>query len=250
MKHVLTVALFVLAVVTPSLGDTIVPGDALGFNGGLSSLSREAPRVMQTFIDDDFLATITEPVIFTSIAFRLPASATTFYPLNNDISFGRWDLQLAKPSAAAAGADGLTALTFADNMVDVVMVRSGPLTIPQDAFSPDETDPNHLGFTFDIAFTTPYTYTPGDDIVLMMRHNGHGDTPTVQTRWNFDSFANPTTPAPVASPWGSLVATGNVDATGTTAGLGFASVNKFRFTYIPEPTTLVLTLCGFLLRRR
>lgn len=245
-----TLVLFALAVAVPTLAAAIVPGDALGFNGGLSSLSREAPRVMQTFIDNDLLADITEPVMFTSVSFRLPASATDAYPLNNDISFGRWDLELAKSSVDTSAANGLTSLTFADNMVDAVMVRSGPLTIPQDALSPDETDPNHFGFSFDIAFSTPYAYTPGDDLVLMLRHNGHGDTPTVQTRWNFDSFANPPVLVPGIGPWGSLVATGNVDAPGTTSNLGFASVNKLRFTYVPEPTTLALALCAFLLRRR
>jgi hypothetical protein len=53
---------------------------------------------------------------------------------NYILNYGRYDITLARVSAATAAADGLTSATFADNMQDPVLVRSGPITIPQNSF--------------------------------------------------------------------------------------------------------------------
>jgi hypothetical protein len=213
---------------------TVITGDGLPSNGLFSSLSREAPRVLQQFYDASFFSSIGSPVEFTTMSFRLPPIADVNYPALGDLNFARYDITLAKPSAAAAGANGLTSATFADNMLDPVLVRSGPLTIPQNAFisnAPGEDSE----FSFEIAFDTSYPYTPGDDVVMLVRHSGHGDVNGVETRWNFDgySWAN-----------GSVVSTtADVDAAVGNFGPGsFELANRIQFRYVPEPSSCVLAM--------
>ncbi len=222
-------------------GLPVVTGEDLAYSG-FSSLSREATRVLQQFYDDSFFTDVLVPTEITAMSFRLPAIAAVNYPANNDISFGRYDITLAKPSAASMAANGLTSATFADNMVSSVLVRSGPLTIPQDSFISNAVNVD-AEFSFVITFDTPYLYTPGDDLVMLVRHNGHGDNPTVQTRWNFDGYA-----------WtnGTVVSTGaDPDAAVGNFGPGsFNIANKIQF--LPEPSALVLLALGSvgLIRRR
>ena len=48
----------------------------------------------------------------------------TAYP-TVDLNFARYDITLAQPSEAAAGANALVSDTFADNMSTPVVVRTG-----------------------------------------------------------------------------------------------------------------------------
>lgn len=156
------------------------------------------------------------------------------YPLLGDMTFGRYDITLAKPSAASAAANGLTSATFADNMLDPVLVRSGSLTIPVNGFISNGANED-AEFSFKIAFDSPYVFTPGQDLVMLVRHNGHGDVFGVETRWNFDGYA-----------WtnGSVVNTQSVDALVGNFGPGsFNIANRIEFTVVPEPASaLVLGL--------
>lgn len=225
---------------------TIVTGESLPSDGLFSSLSREADRVLQQFYDASFFSSITSPTEITTMSFRLPPIAGTDYPALGDLNFGRYEITLAKPSAASAAANGLTSATFADNMMDPVLVRSGPLTIPLGAFESNAMN-EPAAFSFEIAFDTPYLYTPGDDLVMLVRHDGHGDVNGQETRWNFDGYA-----------WanGSVVSTQNVDATVGNFGPGsFNLANKIQFRFVPEPSTAVLglfaaALLGQFARRR
>lgn len=219
---------------------TVVTGESLPSDGLFSSLSREASRVLQQFYDDTFFAGITQPVQITGMSFRLPPASNVNYPALGDLNFGRYEITLAKASAASAAANGLTSTTFADNMVDPVQVRSGPLNIPLGSFiSNAYLEPAE--FSFVIQFDVPYTFTPGQDLVMLVRHNGHGDVNGQETRWNFDGYA-----------WanGSRVSTGGVDD--AVANVSSNLANKIQFTYIPEPATLSLLGLGglALLRRR
>jgi hypothetical protein len=221
----------------------LTPGVNEAWNGGLSSPSREAPRVMQSFIDSSFLTDVIVPVPVTGLSFRLPASANTTYP-SQDLNFGRYEITLALPSAAAAAANGLTSDTFADNMTAPILVRSGALTIPTDSFTDNDTGPgvsSQAGpaeFSFFIDFDTPYLLAPGQDLVVLIRHNGHGLPLGTVPAWNFDDFA-----------WtnGGRVSTGNVDA--TSGSLLPNTVLKYALV-IPEPSSLALLGVGGLLALR
>jgi hypothetical protein len=222
--------------------DIVQPGIDLAFNGGFSSLSREADRVLQQFIDSTLLTDITVPVEILGVSFRLPASAGDDYPALGDLNFGVYDITLAKPSAAVAGADGLTSATFADNMVDPILVRSGALNIPLGSFESNDANVD-ADFSFEIVFDTPYSYTPGDDLVILVRHDGHGDANGRETRWNFDAFAWPN---------GTVVSTIDVnDAIGNFGPGTFNTVNKYQFTITPEPgSAALLGLAGVLFAGR
>jgi hypothetical protein len=230
----------------PASAATVVTGDGLASDGLFSSLSREAPRVLQQFYDAPFFAEITEPAYITAMSFRLPPIAATNYPALGDLNFSRYDITLAAPSAASAAANGLTSATFSENMSGPVLVRSGALNVPQNSFVSNDANVD-AEFSFVINFTTPYVYTPGQDLVMFVRHGGHGDVNGQETRWNFDGFA-----------WtnGSVVSTSaNVDAPVGNFGPGsFNLANKIQFTYeiIPEPSALALLGLGglALLRRR
>jgi hypothetical protein len=221
---------------------TVVTGDGLPETGQFSSLSREADRVLQQFYDDTFFASIAQPVQITAMSFRLPSSAAVDYPALGDLNFGRYDITLAAPSAATAAGNGLTSATFADNMSSPLLVRSGPLTIPLNSF-----ESNAGGvpaeFSFIINFDVPYNFTPGQDLVMLVRHDGHGDVNGVETRWNFDGYT-----------WanGTVVSTGNVDdAVGNFGPGSFNLANRIQFTYVPEPATLaLLSLAALALVRR
>jgi hypothetical protein len=236
-RHLVAALIVVTGLASSSMAATVVTGEALPSDGLFSSLSREAPRVLQQFYDAPFFAEITSPVQFTAMSFRLPPIADVNYPALGDMNFSRYDITLAKPSAASVAANGLTSATFADNMVDPVVVRSGPLTIPQGSFiSNAENDPAE--FSFDIPFDTPYGFMPGQDLVMLVRHSGHGDVHGVETRWNFDGHA-----------WanGSVVSTENVNAAVGNFGPGsFNIANKIEFTYVPEPTSVLLAVAGAL----
>jgi hypothetical protein len=222
---------------------TVVTGENQPSNGLFSSLSREAPRVLQQFYDDSFFSGINEPVQITAMSFRLPPIADVNYPALGDLDFARYEITLARPSAASQVANGLTSATFAENMLDPVQVRLGSLNIPQNSFISNAAAED-AEFSFIIPFDVPYDFTPGQDLVMLVRHSGHGDVHGIETRWNFDGYA-----------WtnGTVVSTVDVNAAVGNFGPGsFNLANKIQFTYIPEPATLALLAAGglALIRRR
>lgn len=232
---ILASSFLAVALSSPAQATKVVTGEGL-LSNNFSSLSREADRVLQQFYDDTFFSSITQPREILAMSFRLPAIAGVDYPALGDLNFGRYDITLAKPSAASAGANGLTSATFADNMLDPVLVRSGPLTIPLGSFKSNAANVD-AEFSFVLHFDTPYLFTPGQDLVMLVRHDGHGDVNGVETRWNFDgySWAN-----------GSVVSTLDVDdAVGNFGPGSFNVANRIQFTFVPEPSSgLLLGLIG------
>lgn len=220
----------------------VVTGSGLP-HSGFSSLSREADRVVQQFYDASFFSGIALPAEITAMSFRLPAIADVDYPELGALNFGRYDITLAQPSAASAAADGLTSATFADNMISPVLVRSGPLTIPLGSFESNGAG-EEADFSFIINFDTAYDFTPGQDLVMLVRHDGHGDVNGQETRWNFDGYA-----------WtnGTVISTGTADdAVGNFGPGNFNVANRIQFTIVPEPTSAFLCALGIplVIRRR
>jgi hypothetical protein len=222
------VIVMVLALSVDGNAQVLTPGVNEPFNGGISSPSREVPRVMQSFIDNTFLSDVTAPTTLLGLSFRLPGSAETTYPTEN-LTFGRYEITLSEPSAAAAAANGLTSDTFAANMSNPQLVRAGPLVIPANSFTDNNTGPGPDGsaeFSYFIPFDTPYVINPGEDLVVLLRHSGY--SPAGQTLWNFDSFTYTN---------GGRVSTAGTDA--TTGALLPDTVLKYAFV-VPEPSGVAL----------
>ncbi len=240
MKHhysilVGSVAGLLLAASAAAAPINVVTGEGSASDGLFSSLSREAGRVLQQYYDASFFAGITEPMEIVAMSFRLPPIADMDYPLLGDLNFARYEITLAQPSAASAVTNGLTSATFAENMIDPVLVRSGALTIPVGSFESNAPGVD-ADFSFVIAFDTPYTFTPGQDLVMLVRHDGHGDVHGVEIRWNFDGYA-----------WanGTVLSTVDVDdAVGNFGPGAFNVANKIQFTFVPEPTGALLLCLG------
>lgn len=241
IRACLSVALL-LSTAPIALAIDVVTGDGLPYSG-ISSLSRETDRVIQQYFDGSFFSAITEPMEITAMSFRLPAVAGENYPSLGDLNFGRYDITLAAPSAAASMANGLTSATFADNMSNPHLVRSGAMAIPQNSFVSNGIDED-AEFSFIIHFDTPYLFTPGQDLIMLVRHDGHGDVHGVETRWNFDGYARTN---------GMILSTGNVDDEVANFGPGaFDTANRIQFTFVPAPGGLCV-VAGFgalTLRRR
>ncbi|MCC5793645.1 MAG: VPLPA-CTERM sorting domain-containing protein [Chromatiales bacterium] len=225
------VAAFILAALASPVHatTTVVTGSGLPSDGLFSSLSRENNRVVQQFFDSSFFTPVSTPLLVTAMSFRLPAVAGVNYPSLGDLFFSRYEITLAMPSAAAAEASGLTSAVFSQNMSDPVLVRSGSLTIPAGSFISNAAGAD-AEFSFVIPFDTPYAFTPGQDLVMLIRHTGHGDVNGVETRWNFDGYT-----------WqnGTVINTSDVDAAIANFGPGtFNLANKIEFTLVPVPAAV------------
>jgi hypothetical protein len=159
------VALVVLAAVGTARADTIVlPTSAAGGSfesvGG-GPLGDFAVTAQVAFVAGTKL--IPSGSRITGIGFRLDESAATGPA--SDMTFSQWDLQISRSLRPPASLSA----TFADNIAaDVVLVRSGPLTVTADSL---------IGGGFPnpfmiIPFTVPYTYT-GGNLLLTLRKSEH-----------------------------------------------------------------------------
>jgi hypothetical protein len=152
---------------------------------------------------------------------------------------------------ASAGlvADGeylSTAPTFASYQgANVTTVRTGPLVITPNSFTNNgNASPNPFGFT--INFTTPYLFTPGDSLVVLIRLSGYTPAGEFQAFFGSTDFLN-----------GTADAISNTTSASATAPNGFSSPVFINFITLPIPepgtTTLIgLGLCAGIasLRRR
>jgi hypothetical protein len=222
-------------------------------DSGLNTPLRNLPRSYQQFIDSSQLASITEPVNITGMQLRL-AIGENWRPVGYvgatwpdvPISFAQFDVQLAQASAGLSS-DGeylSTTPTFASYQgADVTTVRSGLLDIAASAFSADGGAVGVHTFGVLLNFTTPYVYTPGTDLTLMIRHGGYTGG-ALQAFFASRGFQNNVSDA-ISSTVSATAAAPN----------GFSSPMYLQLTYapVPEPasiTTGALLLAAGAVRRR
>jgi uncharacterized repeat protein (TIGR01451 family) len=149
---------------------------------GLNTPLRDVARVYQAYYHQSQLAGITAPTPI--VGMRLRMIATSLGGVGSPdwppaaLNFAQYDVQLsrASPALRAAGEILSSATPFASNQdaATVVSTRSGALSIPAASFpnSPTSTPAAPNAFGSAIAFTTPYNYTPGDELVITIRHGG------------------------------------------------------------------------------
>jgi hypothetical protein len=247
--------LAVLAAVSSFAGaQTFAP--PLVETGGLNTAFRNAPRAYQSFIDSTQLAGLTQPTFITGISLRLMSaslgSATTNPPADwpsQTLNFSDFTVRIGSPSAAivTAGEIPVTTTTFNQNFgADVVTARSGALSLSTGAFgfNPSSTPaaPNPWGPT--ITFTTPFLYTPGQDLIYAISHSGYAPAGEFQPFFSSGDYANSVADAVSSTTSSSLDA----------APGGFSSPYLVQFTTepIPEPATMTVLALGAVaaLRRR
>ncbi|RYF51810.1 MAG: hypothetical protein EOO39_42815, partial [Cytophagaceae bacterium] len=212
---------------------------------GLNTPLRNAARAYQGYVDESQLGALTGPVQITGMAFRL-AIGTNWSPdglqgagtwPSQDLTFSQYDIQLSRASAAVQAAGEFPSLTptFAANQGGTVTtVRSGALTIPAGSYtaSGSTTTPNAFGFN--IQFTTPYLYTPGQELVYTIRHSGYSPNGEPQVFFASDDYT-PNAYDAVSSTVGANAAAPN----------GFSSPLIVQYTYsaitvVPEGNTALL----------
>jgi hypothetical protein len=205
----------------------------------LTTPFRNAPRVLQMYFHRSELAGFTEPVNISGMQFRIdgasPGPGVGLTWPSADLSFGRYDVQLSDSSAAAFAGNELTSSTFADNLgPDVTTVRSGGLTVPAGSFLNNGTASTGASFGFLVNFATPFTYTPGEDLVVTIRHDGY--LPGTEPQPNFDAalFVDGRNDA--------LAGTGSADA--TTGAFFGTNITQFTFAPVPEPAGLAAAAFG------
>jgi hypothetical protein len=157
--------------------------DAL--SSGLNTTVRNAARTYEEYFASSNFSSITQPVKITGMQFRL-AVGENWRPVGYvgqawpdvPISFGSYNVELSKPTAQLV-ADGeylSISPTFASYQDgNLTTVRSGALNIAANSFLADGATPALSIHSFGpvISFSTPYTYTPGNGLVMLIRHLGY-----------------------------------------------------------------------------
>ncbi|TVS03007.1 MAG: hypothetical protein EA423_08825, partial [Phycisphaerales bacterium] len=127
--------------------------------------------------------------------------------------------------------------TFADNMLNPVMVRSGQLHIPEGTFAspnPAAPDPNPWGFEIPVA---PYTYQ-GGDLVVLYSHDGSN----IPGHVFLDRVGG-------NDAWGRAISASSFQA--LTGGAPTANFTITRFSFVPAPgASALFGICGLVALRR
>lgn len=211
-----------LAASTALAQSVVVPNDRANVAGTSTFLGplSNAQRTYQLLIDESQLT----PVLgmpLVGISFRLGSAATSAYPAA-DINFTAYDIRLS-----ASVDPSQRSLTFANNVVGPqTLVRSGPLTLPAQAYTVNPAAPHPFGPS--INFDTAYVYN-GGDLLLEIRHTGFSGTSS-----SVDAISTATVPygTGVSAAWTSSY-------TGTSGSQGNAVVTQF---IVPEPGAIALVI--------
>ncbi len=161
-------------------------GLTLPFNAGAATY--------MGYLDASEFSELTSPVLITGISFRLASGynsqlLTSAWP-SQDLTFSNFNIQLAEASAADETAGDLedsTSFASNQNASTVRTVRSGALTVAADSFTNSLSGTNTFGPT--LAFSTPYTYTPGESLTYLIDESGYGTSQT-QAAFASSSISN------------------------------------------------------------
>ncbi|MBB4806276.1 hypothetical protein HNP38_001548 [Chryseobacterium defluvii] len=159
--YMLSGILMLSGIITPKAQTSeIVPN--ITTSGSFLGPYANTTRTYQMIIDDSQLTALSGKYL-TSIAFRLPASASASWPAT-DATFPSYEIYLSD------GVDPANRqLNFAANVVGTqTQVRSGSLMIPAGSLTTG-TDPN--AFSYVLTFNTPWQYN-GTNLVIEIRHTG------------------------------------------------------------------------------
>lgn len=167
---------------------------------GSATVIRNAPRTYLGYSDEQIYASqVSSPVLIVGMQFRLAigdnwkrdtGATGSIWPVE-DLTFDRYNVWLGEASPPVR-ANGwlLDTLSFADNMSNVVHVRTGDLKISAHSFQATGGSTGVHAWGPTIAFSTPYLYEPGETLVYLVRHSGVNQVNTVGA--NFASrFAAP-----------------------------------------------------------
>ncbi|MEI7577155.1 MAG: PEP-CTERM sorting domain-containing protein [Armatimonadota bacterium] len=223
-------------------GQTAVPtafatSSPLAAAGGSSTANvfSSANRTVQFQIAASELSYFTVNTPLKAINFRATSQAT---PLFQADSFADWTLTFAQ----ARNAVGSMSATFANNMLDPVVVRTGGLSLPANAYPGNAVAPAVNPWGFEIKFTTPYIYK-GGDLVIMLSHTPSTSTSSIV----LDSFSPPNA-AGYGTKYQALSATSYNATTASNLGAAFPAMQ-----IVPEPASMAaigLGIAGLMRRRK
>jgi hypothetical protein len=226
-----------------AMGGVVTVPDGITSTGGFNPALNDGNRTYQMQFGASYLGGISVGDKITGISFRIASNSQE--PDSPASSFTNWDLTLAQ----AANSVSTMSTTFANNMSDPELVRSGALSFAAGAFQGGAVNPNTNPFGPVIAFSTPYTYRGGDLVVLISHTAG---TSTV----GFLDSLNSSSPA-----YGSGYRALRTSAYGaTTATTSDATLTITQFTIesgspvVPEPSMMVIAsvlgIGGYVGKRR
>ncbi|HSU56155.1 MAG TPA: hypothetical protein VLT36_19005, partial [Candidatus Dormibacteraeota bacterium] len=152
-----------LAVVAPA-AYTILPG-----NGSINTIVRGtgAPRTYQQQFTPGVLGGLPAGARITALGFRVATSGTESFPITT-VTWSDYEVILAQAAHPVAS----MSTTFAANMLNPVLVKDGPLSIPANLFTVGAS-PNACATL--MVLDTPYVYQ-GGDLVLQFTHPGSDST--------------------------------------------------------------------------
>ncbi len=160
---ILSAAFFLALGTHHAAGQTSVTVPDLTASSGFTGVYASSARTYQLIIDDSLLTALNGKYL-TSIAFRLPANATSNWPAT-DATFPSYEIFLSNGVEPPN-----RQFDFSANVVGPqTQVRSGVLVVPAGALT-SGADPN--AFSHTINFNTPYLYT-GTNLVIEIRHTGN-----------------------------------------------------------------------------
>lgn len=138
-------------------------------NGITVALFNNSNRTYQQQIAGSQLSGIAIGDSITGVTYRIGSDIAR--PNSLAATFANWDLTLAQ----AANSIGSMSTTYASNMTNPILVRSGALSLAANDFIGGATSPSVNPFGVKISFTTPYIYQ-GGDLVFLVSHTA-GSSP-------------------------------------------------------------------------